>query len=73
MALTFRSSVNETFTLTGMDASGRKRIVTATKSPTDFHWQLRLTHPSGRNWPAQFHGGNVLDAMAELLTSRDIE
>jgi hypothetical protein len=73
MALTFRSSISETFTLTGMDTHGRKRAVTATKASNDFHWKLRLVHPSGRNWDASFHGPNVLDAMTELLTSKDIE
>ena len=71
MALTFRSSINETFTLTGQDADGRKRTVTATKD--GFYWNMRLHHPSGMTWPARFHGPNVLDAMSELMRSHDVE
>jgi hypothetical protein len=73
MALTFRSSIPETFTLTGVDTTGRKRTVTATRESGEFYWDMTLRHPSGQTWPARFHGPNVLDAMSELMTSRDAE
>ena|SRR5215510_10099539 len=71
--LKFKSSTPETFMLLGRDEHGRERIVTARKHPDRFNWDLKLTHPSGENWPATFHGPNVLDAMSELMRSKDIQ
>src|SRR5690242_12145742 len=73
MTLRFKSSTPESFTLIGRDQEGRERRVTATKRSQEFNWNLRLTHPSGENWPATFHGPNVLDAMAELMRSKDAQ
>src|ERR1700761_1161663 len=73
MALTFRSSIPESFTLVGTDSDGRQRRVTATKRSDQFYWDMRLDHPSGRNWQAQFSGPQILDAMSELMRSRDTE
>jgi hypothetical protein len=69
----FRSSSPERFELVGTEPSGRRRVVVAEKFPDDFNWKMRLIHPSGQTWPATFHGPNVLDAMAELLASKDVE
>jgi hypothetical protein len=73
MALTFRSSTPEKFELVGTDPAGRRRVVTATKTPGAFNWDLRLQHPSGRNWQATYHGAGVLDAMGELMNSKNAE
>lgn len=32
-----------------------------------------LQHPSGRSWRGDFHGPNVLDALSELLNSKNVE
>ena len=71
MTLKFKSSTPESFTLVGRDSHGRQGTVTATKHSGDFSWQMRLTHPSGENWDASFHGPNILDAMSELMRSKD--
>jgi hypothetical protein len=76
MTLTFKSSIPESFTLTGRDTDGRQRTVTATKNPGDFNWRMNLRHTSGQNWDATYHApgrGNagILDAMAELMRSKD--
>jgi hypothetical protein len=34
---------------------------------------MRLQHPSGRNWEATYHDEAILDALGELITSKDIE
>jgi hypothetical protein len=73
MTLTFKSSTPETFVLAGWDAHGRQRRVTATRGERDFNWQLRLQHPSGENWPATYHGESILNAMSELMRSKDSE
>lgn len=73
MSLTYRSSSPTKFEIIGTDPDGRRRVVTATKQPSDFAWQMRLDHPSGRHWEASFHGGNILDGMTELLASKDAE
>ncbi|MET4372555.1 hypothetical protein ABIA99_005264 [Bradyrhizobium sp. LB12.1] len=73
MTLSFRSSRPEQFAIIGVDPDGRKRTVVATKRSGEFNWRLELTHPSGRNWDATYHGGAVLDAMSELLASKDVE
>jgi hypothetical protein len=74
MALTFRSTISEVFKIIGEDSDGSRRVATATKNPSDQRrWDLKLEHPSGRNWTGSFHGPNVLDALGEMLTSKDIE
>ncbi|MES5485948.1 hypothetical protein QMZ05_24610 [Bradyrhizobium sp. INPA03-11B] len=73
MSLTFKSSRPESFRLVGTDANGRTRVATAQKQSGDFYWSLRLEHPSGRNWQAQYHGQAVLDALGELMRSKDNE
>jgi hypothetical protein len=78
MPLTFRSSIPESFTITGRDPDGRTRTVIATKGANDFNWNMRLQHPSGENWNATYRapgGGNggILDAMSELMRSKDSE
>ena len=76
MALTFRSSIPESFALIGRDPDGRQRSVTATRPSNAFYWDLQLRHPSGQSWQAQYHGaGNagILDAMSELMRSKDAE
>ncbi len=73
MVLTFRSSIPESFTLIGVDSDGRKRVCVASKNDDDFHWQLALSHPSGQTWSGSFHGPNVLDALTEMLASKDSE
>lgn len=73
MALNFRSSSPQRFEIIGVDPDGRTRKVTATKEPSAFNWEMRLQHPSGRNWQATYHGPAILDAMAELLASKDAE
>jgi hypothetical protein len=76
MTLTFKSSIPESFRLIGTDPDGRQRMVTASKNPGDFHWRLNLRHPSGENWNAMFHapgGAGILDAMSELMRSKDAE
>jgi hypothetical protein len=73
VTITYRSSIPQQFTLIGRDPDGRQRSVTASKGSQDFYWNLRLQHPSGRNWQAQYRGGGVLDAMCELLNSKDAE
>jgi hypothetical protein len=73
MSLTFRSSIPQQFTIQGRDADGRVRTATATREHGDFNWNMRLQHPSGRNWDATYHGENILDALGELIVSKNIE
>lgn len=74
MALVFKSSTPESFTLTGIDKQGRKRTVTATKESGNSHWDLTLRHPSGTQWPGRYFGDRgILDAMSQMLVDRDIE
>jgi hypothetical protein len=73
MSLTFRSSTPQEFTITGRDPDGRTRTATATRERGDFNWNMRLQHPSGRNWQATYHGENILDALGELIVSKNIE
>ncbi|MEH2547131.1 hypothetical protein V1283_003776 [Bradyrhizobium sp. AZCC 2262] len=73
MVLTFRSSIPQSFTITGRDADGRTRTAIATREHGDFNWNMRLRHPSGRSWDATYHGEAVLDALGELITSKDTE
>ncbi len=73
MSLNFRSSTPEQFQIIGIDTSGRRRTVTATKEPGAFNWEMRLQHPSGRHWEARYHGPAILDAMGELMVSQDAE
>lgn len=38
------------------------------------HWDLALQHlPSGRSWPADFNGSNIIDALGELIEQKDSE
>lgn len=73
MVLTFRSSIPETFKVVGIDTDGRERAAVATRLPGGQRWELRLQHPSGRHWEGTFHGPNVLDALGELLNSKEVE
>ncbi len=72
MVLTFKSSTPESFVLVGHDTDGSTRVARATRADGN-KWDMRLEHPSGRNWNAQFYGPNVLDALAELLNDKDVE
>jgi hypothetical protein len=72
MALVFKSSTPETFKIVGVDTDGRQRVATATRSDGR-RWELKLTHPSGRTWSGDFHGHNILDALGELLNSKEDE
>jgi hypothetical protein len=60
-----------------IDDDGKKRICTATKhnrsNSNTPHWDLVLSHPSGQSWPAQFSGGNILDAVGELIERKEHE
>jgi hypothetical protein len=71
MVLTFKSTRPEKFELIGTDEHGRKRVCTAEKFPDDFSWKLQLRHPSGQTWEGAYAGRAVLDAMSEMLASRD--
>ncbi|WP_027578542.1 hypothetical protein [Bradyrhizobium sp. Ai1a-2] len=73
MALTFRSTIPERYEIIGTDIHGRRRNVVATKRDGDFNWSVRLQHPNGENWSQTYHGNQVLDVMANLLASRDME
>lgn len=74
MVLTFRSSIPEVFKIVGRDTDGRERVATATRQDSQQpRWSLKLTHPSGRTWDGDFHGPNVLDALGELLNSKETE
>ena len=73
MSLSYRSSTPQEFTIVGRDPDGRTRIATATRNTGDFNWNMNLQHPSGRNWQATYHGEAILDALGELLASKDIE
>jgi hypothetical protein len=74
MALTFRSSTPETFHIIGREPNGAQRVATATRvDGSGNRWNLQLQHPSGRSWKGDFHGANVIDALGELLNSKDVE
>lgn len=73
MSLTFRSSIPQEFVICGRDPDGRTRMATATREGGNFNWDMKLEHPSGRNWQATYHGENILDALGELLSSKEIE
>lgn len=73
MVLVFRSSLPEEFVVCGRDPDGRSRMATATRQSGAFNWELKLEHPSGRNWSGTYHGEAILDALSELLTSKEIE
>jgi hypothetical protein len=74
MSLVFRSSIPEQFAIIGQDSDGNRRIATATKVDSQqTRWDLKLTHPSGRNWSGSFNGPNVLDALGELMSSKTID
>jgi hypothetical protein len=74
MALTFRSSTPETFQIVGREPNGAQRVATATRvDGSGNRWNMQLQHPSGRSWKGDFHGQNVLDGLAELLNSKDVE
>ena len=76
MALTYRSSIPESFTIIGTDADGRQRVATATRHSGDFNWRLNLRHPSGEFWEGSYRapGGSnagVIDALGELMRQKD--
>jgi hypothetical protein len=74
MVLTFRSTTPEVFKIIGEDSDGSRRVATATRVPgSQARWDLKLEHPSGRSWKGDFTGPNILDALGELLNSKDIE
>jgi hypothetical protein len=59
------------------DDNGHARVAVAERmrgNSNQAHWNLTLHHdPSGRSWPADFHGSNVLDALGELIERKDHE
>jgi hypothetical protein len=59
------------------DDDGTKRHAVATKrlgnNSNVAHWDLSLRHPSGESWPAQYSGGGIIDAMAELVERKEFE
>jgi hypothetical protein len=59
------------------DDAGRARVAVAERmrgNSQTAHWNLTLMHdPSGRSWPADFHGSNILDALGELIERKDHE
>jgi len=72
--VTFRSSTPEQFHIVGQDSDGTRRVATATRSDSRHdQWNLKLTHPSGRNWNGTFNGPNVLDALGQMLNDKDQE
>jgi hypothetical protein len=74
MVLTFKSTRAETFTISNTDEHGRTRTVTARKDADDWNWNLTLRHPSGETWSGAFTGrAGILDAMGEMMTSRDAQ
>src|SRR5258708_951484 len=74
MVLTFRSTISETFKLIGEDSDGSRRVAIATRIPgAQPRWSLELSHPSGRSWKGDFTGANILDALSELVTAKDLE
>src|ERR1700730_3358726 len=74
MALTFKSSTPESFSIIGREPNGATRVAVATRvDGSGNRWNLSLQHPSGRSWRGDFHGQNVIDALGELLNSKDVE
>ena len=73
MTLTYRSSIPEEFKIVGRDTSGRERVAVATREPGAFNWNMRLQHPSGRHWEGTYRGEAIIDALGELLCSKDSE
>src|SRR3954447_8878171 len=73
MTLTFKSSLPQEFVICGRDDDGRTRMATASRESGDFNWKMRLEHPSGRNWEATYHGEAIVDALGELLASKEVE
>jgi hypothetical protein len=71
MALTFRSTRPQRFTLLGEDEYGRERVCVAEKNADDWNWSLRLVHPSGEMWEGAYSGRAILDAMSEMVAARD--
>ena len=62
-------------TISMIDDDGAERVVIASRpygrSANLPHWDLRLQHPSGQHWPGSFDGGNILDAMGEMLVRKE--
>lgn len=73
MTLIFKSSTPERFEIRAIDSNGRARVAVATRESNAFNWDMRLTHPSGRHWPASYHGEAVLDALGALIESKHPE
>ena len=74
MVLTFASTIAEVFKIIGEDSDGSRRVAVATRLPGTYaRWDLELTHPSGRSWKGDFTGTNILDALGEMLNSKEIE
>jgi hypothetical protein len=59
------------------DDDGSKRVAIAERAHGRSnlpHWDLALQHqPSGRSWPADFNGSNIVDALTELIERKDHE
>jgi hypothetical protein len=58
------------------DDEGGRRVAVAERDrgyTSQPHWTLALQHPSGRAWPADFNGNNVIDALGELIDRKDHE
>lgn len=74
MVLVFKSSRSEVYKIIGEDEDGSRRVAVATRMPGQMaRWDLKLEHPSGQNWSGTFTGSNVLDALGELLVSKEPE
>jgi hypothetical protein len=71
MTLTYRSTIPERFEIRGVDTNGRERVATATRHAGDFHWKLRLQHPSGQFFDGSFRGEQVLSALSEMVNAHD--
>jgi hypothetical protein len=74
MVLTYRSTIAEKFKIIGEDSDGSRRVAVATKLPGQYaRWGLELQHPSGRTWRGDYTGTHILDALGELLNSKEGE
>ena len=71
MALTFKSSSQETKVVIDREPSGRQRIGRAVQSEhNDQLWRLEVEHPNGKRWPGTFHGSGeeAIVALAEMMS-----
>jgi hypothetical protein len=76
MVLTFRSSVPETRVVIERSPDGRQRIGRAIQSGhSQRHWDLRVEHPSGKQFTGTFNGNGAeaTVAVAEMLSRTEME